>query len=223
MAVPSFPGMNPYLESPHRWLEVHPKLISEIADALNHKISPSYHAHIVERVCKITLPTRCKITEVYVEIKSPSADKVITVIEVLSPTSKRLAEGRKEYLSIREELIRSNIHLVEIDLLRQGESMPAENTEFSDYQILVSRADHRPDIKQYAFNLSQPIPQLLVPLSNKGETNQEPIAEPMLDIKTLLDKVCADTDVEKGINYDVQPQPPMSPAYFEWVRSLPKK
>ncbi|MEO0887660.1 MAG: DUF4058 family protein [Cyanobacteria bacterium J06648_10] len=222
MAVPSFPGMNPYLESPHRWLEVHAKLISEIANTLNQKISPSYHAHIAKRACKITLPTRCKITEVYIEIKAPAADTVITVIEVLSSTSKRLAEGRKEYLSIREQLLKSNAHLVEIDLLRQGESMPAKNTEFSDYQILVSRAEHRPEIKQYAFDLPQPIPQVLIPLNNSGDVEKEQIAEPLLDIKVLLDKVCADTGIEESINYDVQPQPPMSPAYFEWVRSLPK-
>lgn len=215
MAVPPFPGMNPYLESPHHWLEVHPELISEIADTLTLKLAPTYRADIAKRACKIMLPTRCEITESYVEIKEISEEKIVTVIEVLSSTSKRLAEGRKEYLSIREDLLKSDVHLVEVDLLRRGESMPAENAQFADYQILVSRAEQRPNVKQYAFHLPEPIPKVLVPLLSKDHDS-----EPILDIKELLDKVCEATGVDKNINYDVQPQPPMSSEYFDWVRSL---
>ncbi len=49
MATP-FPGMDPYLEQPELWNQVHNRLIVAIADALTPQIVPSYHVSIEERV-----------------------------------------------------------------------------------------------------------------------------------------------------------------------------
>lgn len=45
-----FPGMDPYLESPARWTDVHQRLITYIADALQPQVRPDYHARMRERV-----------------------------------------------------------------------------------------------------------------------------------------------------------------------------
>ena len=45
-----FPGMDPYLEDPHRWPGVHNKLVGEIEAALNRLLLPRYYADIEERV-----------------------------------------------------------------------------------------------------------------------------------------------------------------------------
>ncbi|MEL7144010.1 MAG: DUF4058 family protein [Cyanobacteria bacterium J06631_9] len=45
-----FPGMDPYLESPELWPEVHSRLIVAIADTLNPQILPKYRASIEQRV-----------------------------------------------------------------------------------------------------------------------------------------------------------------------------
>ena len=45
-----FPGMDPYLEEPARWPDVHQRLITYIADALQPQIRPRYHARMGERV-----------------------------------------------------------------------------------------------------------------------------------------------------------------------------
>lgn len=45
-----FPGMDPYLEQPELWHQVHNRLIIGIADALTPQIVPSYHVSIEERV-----------------------------------------------------------------------------------------------------------------------------------------------------------------------------
>jgi hypothetical protein len=37
-----FPGMNPYLEDPQRWPEVHHLLMSLLAETLNPKKLPQY-------------------------------------------------------------------------------------------------------------------------------------------------------------------------------------
>ena len=45
-----FPGMDPYLETPHLWLDVHHELISQIRHALKPMIRPNYVARVELRV-----------------------------------------------------------------------------------------------------------------------------------------------------------------------------
>jgi hypothetical protein len=52
MANP-FPGMNPYLESPDFWPEVHNRLIVAIADALVPQLVPKYRVAIEKRIYEI--------------------------------------------------------------------------------------------------------------------------------------------------------------------------
>ena len=49
MASP-FPGMNPYLEHPEMWPEVHHMLISILAETLTPQLLPKYRAAIDKRV-----------------------------------------------------------------------------------------------------------------------------------------------------------------------------
>lgn len=45
-----FPGMDPYLESPHLWPDVHHGLITEIQHFLNPRLRPNYFARVELRV-----------------------------------------------------------------------------------------------------------------------------------------------------------------------------
>jgi Protein of unknown function (DUF4058) len=213
-APPQFPGMNPYLESPYRWPEIHHALISELARTLNFQIVPKYRAAVETRVW-IEISTPYEITEGYLEIREPLTKRVITVIEVLSPANKRPGEGRKKYLAKRETVLSSATHFVEIDLLRQGETMPIVGGQRSDYQILVSRADERPSAERYAFNLRDEMPKFLLPLDTSDSA-----VEPIVDIKALLNQVCVNTAVDIDIDYTIQPQPSVSQKDFDWMRSL---
>lgn len=44
-----FPRMNPYLENPVFWSEVHHRLISAIADTIESNIPPQYRVAIQQR------------------------------------------------------------------------------------------------------------------------------------------------------------------------------
>jgi hypothetical protein len=127
----SFPGMNPYLENPALWSEVHSWLIVELARSLNPSLIPKYRAAVEKRV--------------------------YTVVEVLSPKNKRVGEGRDKYLTKRQKVLNSATHLVEIDLLRTGNLMPRAEVIRSDYRILVSRANLRPEAELYPFNVPESI------------------------------------------------------------------
>jgi len=45
-----FPGMDPYLEAPSLWADVHHGLISEMQAVLNRRLRPQYHVRVEERV-----------------------------------------------------------------------------------------------------------------------------------------------------------------------------
>ncbi len=51
VAMPSpFPGMDPYLEDPGLWPDVHHGLISEMQANLNAHVRPKYYVRVEERV-----------------------------------------------------------------------------------------------------------------------------------------------------------------------------
>lgn len=51
-----FPGMDPYLEAPERWPDVHQSLITYIRDALQPQMHPRYYARMGERVYVLAPP-----------------------------------------------------------------------------------------------------------------------------------------------------------------------
>ena len=86
------------------------------------------------------------VHETYVAILDrQSGERVVTVIEVLSPTNKYAGPGRTSYLAKQDEILRGPVHLVEIDLLRTGPHVLAvpeyaarREAEY-DYLVCVSR------------------------------------------------------------------------------------
>ena len=220
MASP-FPGMNPYLESPAIWAEVHSRLIVAIADALNPQLIPKYRAAIERRIYdlsgdeailigipdvtveqrtnrvrptnvavmtptnprKVRVPMPVEVRESYLQIKEVASGEVVTSLELLSPMNKRPGRGRTQYEEKRKEILSSETHLIEIDLLRQGKPMPLTTGDIeSHYRILVSRSYQRPQADLYLFNLSDEIPGFPLPLK-VGET------EPIIMLHDLLNQV----------------------------------
>jgi Protein of unknown function (DUF4058) len=51
-----FPGMDPYLEEPARWPDMHQRLITYIADTLQPQVRPRYYARMGERVYILNPP-----------------------------------------------------------------------------------------------------------------------------------------------------------------------
>lgn len=240
--------MNPYLENPSLWSEVHSWLIVELARSLNPSLIPKYRAAVEKRVyfdsllvgipdtsvfqpnsdsepsiavttgvlskpVRVMLPLAEEITERYLEIREVKTERVVTVVEVLSPKNKRVGEGREKYLTKRQKVLNSATHLVEIDLLRTGNFMPMLEAIRSDYRILVSRADLRPEAELYPFNLRESIPQFLVPLQPGDQ-------EPAIDLSEVLRQVYREAALELAIDYSQQPVPPIGDNDLQWVRSL---
>lgn len=240
--------MNPYLENPSLWSEVHSWLLVELARSLNPSLVPKYRAAVEKRVytdallvgipdvsvfqkapdpeataaiatevssrpLRVTLPLTEEIAERYLEIREVKTGRVVTVVEVLSPKNKRNGEGRQQYLAKRQKVLNSSTHFVEIDLLRTGSFMPIAEAIPSDYRLLVSRANLRPEAELYPFNVREPIPRFLLPLQSGDE-------EPAVNLSEIVGQVYREAALDFAIDYSVQPVPPLNESDFQWVQKL---
>ena len=87
-----------------------------------------------------------QVEEAYLEIIHRQYRQVVTVIEVVSPTNKIAgARGLESYRKKRGEVLASPSHLVEIDLLRDGQPVvTGDLMPPADYFVHVSRVEMRP-------------------------------------------------------------------------------
>jgi len=150
------------------------------------------------------------IPQYTVEIRDTDERRLVTAIEVLSPTNKR-GDGRSEYLVKRGTLLRSTSHLLEIDLLRTGQRVPmAQPLPPAPYFVLLSRVERRPVSEVWAVGLRQPLPTVLVPLLN-GD------ADVPLDLQKALTTVYDALGYDLAIDYDRPPEVPLSPEDDAWA------
>ncbi|MBO1350530.1 MAG: DUF4058 family protein [Hormoscilla sp. GUM202] len=162
----------------------------------------------------VTLPMPITIRQGYLEIKEVASKKVVTSIEVLSPVNKRMGKGRDAYLTKREQILGSSTNFVEIDLRRSGKQMPIVNKGIkSDYRILVSRGQQRPQADLYAFKLQNPIP--LFPLPLRAED-----PEPVINLRDLLTGIYDIGSYDLKLDYSQEPVPRLSPKDAAWANAL---
>ncbi len=118
----------------------------------------------------------------WLTIRDSQTRRVVTVVELFSPSNKSPGDDREQYLRKRRRILRSAAHLVEIDLLRGGERMPVDDAPESAYRVLVSRRPQRPDVQVWPVGVRQPLPPIPIPL----HTDEPELA---LDLKPLIDAV----------------------------------
>ena len=104
------------------------------------------------------------LKEAFVEIRERDTCRVVTAIELLSPTNKNPGPDRELYLSKRLRYSQSDVHLVEIDLLRGGHRMPVEGLPACDCYVQVSRVEERPSVGLWPIMLRDPLPTIPIPL-----------------------------------------------------------
>lgn len=162
----------------------------------------------------VTVPVPLELREGYLEVLQVATKEVVTVIEVLSPSNKRPGKGRETYEEKRREVLGSRTHLVEIDLLRDGEPMPVSGSNIQgNYTILVSRSDRRPRADLYVFNLQDLIPTFPLPLRSED-------AQPMIDLHSCLDLIYDRAGLAFAIDYSREPLPALAPTNMEWIDAL---
>jgi Protein of unknown function (DUF4058) len=185
--------------------------ITPTVNVLNQTIEGSAVATQV-RPERVMIPMQTEVTERYLEVREMKTDRVITVIELLSPKNKRQGEGREAYEKKRRAILRSETHLIEIDLLRGAKPMEVRgNHSEAIYRILISRRDHRPMADFYGISLQQSLPSFPVPLQGQE-------AEPIVMLQEIFNHVYDRSRYRSRIDYK-QPLPPpkLSKSDRVWV------
>lgn len=138
-----------------------------------------------------------------VEVRTTGTDELVTVIEILSPVNKRPShDAFRDYQRKRRDLIRSDVHLLEIDLLRQGERPPlVDPVPEAPYYIVLSREDRRPYVAVWPVQLSTPLPTVPVPL-------REPDPDAPLALQEIVASVYERGAYARQIDYSQPPPPP---------------
>jgi hypothetical protein len=147
-----------------------------------------------------------------VEIRDRHERRLVSAIEVLSPTNKR-GEGREEYLAKRRRILRSTAHLIEIDLLRKGHRLPMQKElPPAPYYVYVGRYEIRPDTDVWPISLDRSLPKVPIPL-----LGEDPDVE--LDLQLALTSVYDLSDYDREIDYTKPPNARLSPEEAEWSDS----
>jgi hypothetical protein len=256
---PEFPGMDPWLEHPDLWPNVHNSLIAAIRDQLAPLVRPRYFVGVEARTTLLSGPDldsvyepdvalyakgrrkaarkeadgvavldravvqpievvipieEVEIEETYLTIKELPGRKLVTVLEVLSPTNKKVKDARADYLKKRRDLIRSRVNFLEIDLLRAGEPMPlVDPPPPNDYRILICRTRPRRQALVYAFPWTVPIPEIPIPLLPGDE-------EPVLDLNSVLHGLMDRAGYDLVTDYRRPPRPPLRLEDKDWAATI---
>jgi hypothetical protein len=154
-----------------------------------------------------------EVPQVTIEIHDVAERSRVTAIEVLSPTNKK-GEGREDYLVKRRRLLHSHVHLMEIDLLRQGQRVPmAEPLPAAPYFVILSRVERRPIADVWPISLRSPLPSVPVPLL-PGD------ADVALDLREVLNTMYDVFSYDLELNYTKPPQIPLAAADAAWAREI---
>ena len=148
----------------------------------------------------------------FLEIRDRESWKLVTVIELLSPANKQPGPDREQYIAKRELILRTDAHLVEIDLLRGGPRLPLQKTPECDYCVLLSRWEKRPRAEFWPIRLRETLPVIPIPL-----TAAYPDAT--LDLQAVLNRVYDAAGYQYYIYRDAL-EPSLSTDETAWAESL---
>jgi hypothetical protein len=159
-----------------------------------------------------------QISETYVTIlHRPSGHRVVAVIEVLSPTNKYAGPGRDSYLAKQQQVLGSNAHLIEVDLLRYGPHVlsvteyAARNQGPYDYLVCINRAEGiRENYDLVPWSLRQRLPKIRVPLADNDP-------DVVLDLQAVLERAYEEGSYAEQLEYDAPCVPALSEEVQQWA------
>ncbi len=144
-------------------------------------------------------------------------EKVVTSIEVLSPSNKRSGDGLTQFRQKQAYNRAARVNRVDIDLLRRG-TRPFEFPERllrpeqrKPYYVTVHRGHAASEVEIYAIDLRDPLPVIGVPL-RAGE------ADAAVDLQPLIDRVYSGGRFP--MDYDRPCDPPLTGDDADWAAGL---
>lgn len=243
-----FPGMDPYLEHPDLWRDVHHRLIAALADDLAPRLRPRYRVKVEVRVYAV-MPDRLGFIGVpdagIIQINEPAVAYHTSTgpraVELLVPDV--IEEG---YLEIQE--VASGELVTVIEILSPANKRPGEGRRFYETKrgLVLASATHLVEIDLLRAHQPMPISgngqsthyRILVSRSQirpqadlYGFDVQEPIptfplplqpaeGEPVVDLNRILHDLYDRAGYDLSIDYRRQPAPSFEGEDAVWVEEL---
>jgi hypothetical protein len=162
-----------------------------------------------------------EIRQPFLSIIEPAdGNRVVTAIEVLSPDNKVPGAGRVSYLTKQEELWLGHTNLVEIDLLRAGQTVirvPAERIESLPqrrYLVSVTRS-YPAQCELYGFSMQQRLPRISLPLASDDK-------DILLDLQEVFTKCWNSGPYPELLHYSDLPPGDLTEEETEFCRDTVK-
>jgi hypothetical protein len=219
-----FPGMDPYLEEDTLWPAFHHQLVMGLYQLLLPALADRYRARVSQRhyateQVLFTSIQRDEHLEEYIEIRQRSDGRLVTLLDIASPTNKTTERGRRVYLDKREEAKRLHANLVEIDLVLQGQPL----LEYSrdglpdwDYAVTVSRARQPERYEIYTATLQKKLPRFRLPLAADDRDH-------VLDLPIAFAKCFDQGDFAAQIDYERDPTVSLNDEDKKWLDEILKQ
>lgn len=150
----------------------------------------------------------------YVKIEDLASRRVLTVIELLSPSNKVAGKDRTTYLAKRDECLASRVSFVEIDLLRGGRRLPFGDPPpvIDDHYVMICRAWQYPLAGIYRFSLREKLPEIPIPVT-------EEIPDVRIALQPLVDRAYEGARYNEKLDYDSPLSPRLRKTDVQWVRT----
>jgi hypothetical protein len=160
-------------------------------------------------------------TEGFINIVDPAPkNRLVTVIEFLSPSNKLPGEGQRQYRQKQIELRSAGVSLVEIDLIRTGDwtvDVPMRRVPRSHrtlYRVCVHRGWRGSEYEFYRARINQRLPIVNIPLREKDK-------DAKLDVQLLIDQTYRNGAYDR-INYGEPANPPLEGDPASWAEKMLK-
>lgn len=168
-----FPGMDPFLEDDKIWPTFHHHFIAGLFQILLPNLIDRYRARVGQRQYATEMPLFTSIIreehcEEFIEVRQRSDNKLVTLVDVVSPANKLTTQGKNAYLDRRRDARVQHASIVEIDLVLQGQPLldySRDGLPDWDYAVTVTRAMQPERHEIYTATVQKRLPRFKLPLA----------------------------------------------------------
>jgi hypothetical protein len=216
--------MDPYLEDEKLWPSFQHQLVGCLYQILLPGLVDRYRARICQRTYSTEMPLFTSIIrdehmEEYIEVRQRSDNRLVTLIEVVSPTNKQRLTGRSAYLETRRIARSQNASIVEIDLVLAGQPMldySRDGLPEWDYAVTVTRSTQPERYEIYTTTLQKRLPRFKIPLAPDDR-------DTVLDLQATFARCYDLGNFGTNIDYKKDPGTPLAGEDRQWVHDLLKQ
>src|SRR5262249_33246729 len=146
-------------------------------------------------------------------------NRLVTLVEVVSPANKTILVGRDAYLAKRREGRAAGANLVEIDLVLQGKptlDFSRDGLPDWDYAVTVTRASQPDRFEIYKATLEERLPRFRLPRAGDDR-------DTVVDLQAAFTRTYAQGGLADKIDYERDPATALADEDRKWLNDLLKQ